>query len=266
MSLITLLTDFGTEDEYVGLMKGVILSINPRVVIVDISHQIGSQNVAQAAFTIHASYRYFPPGSVHLIVVDPGVGTKRDLLALEMRRHFFIAPDNGILTLLLNNFAAATLIRITNEAFFLNPVSRTFHGRDIIAPVGAHLTMGVELSKLGPVLNPREAVRLDNLEADMHKKGEIVGKIIAIDHFGNLISNVALKQLTQFNQGRPATRLKIQIGSHVIHGLSETYGDVRPNTPLALVGSRGYLEIAVNCGSAARVLKVHQGDAVRVII
>ena len=182
-----------------------------------------------------------------------------------MKKHLFIAPDNGILTLLFGH-AAAALIRITNEEFFLSPVSRTFHGRDIIAPVGAHLTKGVELSKLGPVMNPGEAVRLDNLEARVHRNGEIVGKIIAIDHFGNLISNVALKQLTQFNQGRPATRLKIQIGSQVIQGLSETYGNVRSNMPLALVGSRGYLEIAVNCGSAARVLEARQGDTVRVII
>ena len=266
MPILTLLTDFGTDDEYVGLMKGVILSINPRVAIVDITHRIGRQNVAQAAFTIHASYRYFPAGSVHLVVVDPGVGTGRALLALETRNHFFIAPDNGSLTLLIDEADVTSLIRITNADFFLNPVSRTFHGRDIIAPVGAHLTKGVELSKLGPEMDPLNTVRLDNLQARMLKNGKIIGKIIAIDHFGNLISNVDRRQLARYDQTDLSDKLKIEIGSRVIHGLSKTYGDVRSNTPLALIGSRGYLEIAANTGNAAQILKAHIGDAVRVTI
>jgi len=264
MSIITLLTDFGSQDEYVGLMKGVILTINPRVTIVDITHRIGSQDVEQAAFTIQSAYRYFPERSVHLVVVDPGVGTGRALLALELRKHFFIAPDNGTLTLLLDDAAVTSLIRLTNSDFFLNPVSRTFHGRDIIAPVGAHLTKGVELSRLGPKMDPREAVRLDNLKARVLKNGEIIGRIIAIDHFGNLISNVDRRQLARYDQAGLSTKLKIMIGSHVIGGLSETYGDVRPNTPLAIIGSRGYLEIAVNSGNAALILNARLGDAVRV--
>ncbi len=266
MSIITLLTDFGTEDEYVGLMKGVILTINPQATIVDITHRIGSQDVAQAAFTIDASYRYFPAGSVHLVVVDPGVGTGRGLLVLKMRNHFFIAPDNGILTLLLADGGLTALIRLTNADFFLHPVSRTFHGRDIMAPVAAHLSNGVELSKLGPGMDPHEAVRLADLQARLLQNGQIIGKIVAIDHFGNLISNVETRQLAGYGQTGPLTRLTIKIGSHVIHGLSETYGDVQSDTPLALIGSRGYLEIAVNCGNAARMLKARRGDTVRVAI
>jgi S-adenosylmethionine hydrolase len=266
MSIITLLTDFGTEDEYVGLMKGVILSINPRVTIVDITHRIGSQDVVQAAITIHSAYRYFPAGSVHLAVVDPGVGTQRSLLALEKREHFFIAPDNGILTLLINETDITALVRITNSDFFLHPVSRTFHGRDIIAPIGAHLTRGVELSQLGPEMDPGDAVRLESLQACMLKDGEIIGKIIAIDHFGNLISNVGAWQLARYNQAALSSKLKIKIGSHVIQGLSDTYAAVRSKAPLALIGSRGYLEVAVNAGHAARILKVRQGDTVRVTI
>lgn len=266
MSIITLLTDFGTEDEYVGLMKGVILTINPRATIVDITHRIGSQDLTQAAFTIHASYRYFPAGSVHLVVVDPGVGTSRDLLALEMRKHFFIAPDNGILTLLLADDDYTSLVRLTNSDFFLKPVSKTFHGRDIFAPVGAYLSQGVAISKLGPEMDPNEAIRLADLQARMLENGEIIGKIIAIDHFGNLISNVEIRQLTRYSQTGSLSSLKIQIGSHVIHGLSETYENVGSSTPLALVGSRGYLEIAVNCGNAARALKARRGDVVRVAI
>ena len=266
MSIITLLTDFGTEDEYVGLMKGVILSIHPRAAIVDITHRINSQDVVQAAYTIYASYRYFPPGSIHLIVVDPGVGTGRALLALEMRKHFFIAPNNGILTRLLDDGDITELVRITNADYFLNPVSRTFHGRDIFAPVGAHIAEGIALSRLGPQMSPHEAVRLDNLQARMLQGGEIVGEIIAVDHFGNLISNVEMRQLAQYRQVDQTARMKIRIGSHVIHGLSETYGNVPTHTALALIGSRGYLEIAVNCGSAARQLNVRRGATVRVTI
>ena len=266
MSIITLLTDFGTKDEYVGLMKGVILSINPRAAIVDITHNINSQDVVHAALTIHSSYRYFPTGSVHLIVVDHGVGTERNVLALEKKNHTFIAPDNGVLTRLFDDADIAKLIRISNSDYFLSPVSHTFHGRDIIAPVGAHLSKGVGLSKLGSEMDLQEAVRLDNLQARLLKNGDIIGKIIAIDHFGNLISNVETGQLAQYDQTGPRSRLKIKIGSHVIDGLSKTYGDVRSDIPLALIGSRGYLEIAVNCGSAARKLKIRQGDTVRVTI
>jgi S-adenosylmethionine hydrolase len=266
MSIITLLTDFGTEDEYVGLMKGVILSIHPRAAIVDITHRIDSQDVVQAAYTIHASYPYFPPGSVHLIVVDPGVGAGRAVLALEMQKHFFIAPDNGILTRLLDDGDITQLVRITNTDYFLNPVSRTFHGRDILAPVGAHIAAGVAISRLGPQMNPHEAVRLDNLRARQLQNGQIVGQIIAIDHFGNLISNVETRQLDQCRQADHSAKLQIRIGSHVIHGLSDTYGNVPTNTALALIGSRGYLEIAVNRGSAARQLKVRRGDTVYVNI
>ena len=266
MSIITLLTDFGTEDEYVGLMKGVILSIHPRAAIVDITHRIHNQDVVQAAYTIHTSYPYFPPGSIHLIVVDPGVGAGRAVLALEMRKHFFIAPDNGILTRLLDDGDIVELVRITNTEYFLNPVSSTFHGRDIIAPVGAHIAEGVALNRLGPQMSTHEVVRLDNLQARMLHGGEIAGEIIAIDHFGNLISNIEMRQLAQYCKDDQTDSLKIRIGSHVIHGLSDTYGNVPTNTVLALIGSRGYLEIAVNCGSAARHLNVHRGATVRVTI
>ncbi len=266
MPIITLLTDFGTRDEYVGLMKGVILSINPSVTIVDITHQIDSQDIVQAAFTIHSAYRYFPAGSVHLIVVDPGVGTGRSLLALEMRKQYFVAPDNGVLTLLFNEEAVTSLIRLTNSNFFLNPVSRTFHGRDIIAPVGAHITRGVDLKNLGVGIDAADAVRLENLQPRTLENGEIIGIIVAVDHFGNLISNIDFQMLAQVDQTGQNNEIRIQIGSHAIRGICETYGNGRPNTPLALIGSRGYLEVAVNKGNAAQVLKARKGDTVRVII
>ncbi len=264
MSIITLLTDFGTSAEYAGLMKGVILSINPSATIVDITHQIDSQDIVQAAFTIHSSYGYFPDGTVHLVVVDPGVGSQRSLLALEMKKQFFIAPDNGVLTLLFNEGKITSLIRITNSKYFLASVSRTFHGRDIIAPVGAHLSGGIDVKKLGTEIDLRDAVHLDYLYARISENGELIGKIVVIDDFGNLITNIDFKKLSEVYLTGQEKKIQIKIGSHVITGLSETYDSVRSKTPLALIGSRGYLEIAVNKGNAALVLNAGKGDNVRV--
>jgi S-adenosyl-L-methionine hydrolase (adenosine-forming) len=266
MSIITLLTDFGNRDEYVGLMKGVILSINPSVTIVDITHQIDSQDIVQAAYAIHATYRYFPEGSVHLLVVDPGVGTGRPLLAFEMRKQYFVAPDNGVLTLLFKEGAAASLVRLSNSEYYLDTVSPTFHGRDIIAPVGAHISQGVDLHQLGDEITRTDAVYLENIYPHVSDTGEIDGAVVAVDHFGNLISNIDCQMLGQVEKTAPRNKIRIQIGSHTIIGIYRTYQNVRPNTALGLIGSRGYLEIAVNKGNAARILNARKGDAVRVII
>ena len=266
MSIITLLTDFGTRDEYVGLMKGVILSINPSVTIVDITHQIDSQDIVQAAYAIHSTYRFFPDGSVHLIIVDPGVGTGRSLLAFEMRKQYFVAPDNGVLTLLFSEDAATSLVRITNSDFFLDTVSRTFHGRDIIAPVGAHISQGIDFHQLGDEIAPANAVWLGNMHPRISDTGEITGTVVAVDHFGNLISNIDYQMLTQIEQTGQTNKIRILIGTHTIYGIYQAYENVRANTPLGLIGSRGYLEVAVNKGNAARILNVCKGDTVRVII
>jgi S-adenosylmethionine hydrolase len=263
MSIITLLTDFGIGAEYAGLMKGVILSINPSAAIVDITHQIDNQDIVQAAFTICSSYQYFPDGTVHLIVVDPGVGSERSLLAVEMKKQFFVAPDNGVLTLLFNEGTPTSLIRITNAKYFLASVSRTFHGRDIIAPVGAHLSVGLDVRKLGDEICLQDTVHLDNLYAHFSENGELVGKIVTIDNFGNLITNIDFTKLEKVHQTGHKT-IQIKVGSHIISGLSETYNSVQSKTSLALIGSRGFLEIAVNQGNAAQVLNVEKGAEVRV--
>ena len=265
MSIITLLTDFGMGDEYAGLMKGVILSINPSATIVDITHQIDSQDIVQAAFTIRSSYKYFPDGTVHLIVVDPGVGSERSLLAFEMKKQYFIAPDNGVLTLLFNERKPAVLVRITNTKYFLASVSQTFHGRDIIAPVGAQLSVGLDVRKLGDEICLQDAVHLDNLCAHFSEKGELVGKIVTVDNFGNLITNIDFSKIEKMRQTGQEL-IQVKIGSHIISGLSETYNRVQPKTSLALIGSRGYLEIAVNMGNAAQVLNVEKGAEVRVMV
>ena len=266
MSIITLLTDFGTDDEYVGLMKGVIFSINPSATIVDITHQIDSQDIVQAAFTIHSGYHYFPEGTVHLIVVDPGVGTERGLLVLQLENHFFIAPDNGVLSLLLAEKNVSSLNLITNPNYFRVSASRTFHGRDIIAPVGAHIANGLEVKELGPEIDLQKVVCLDGLGARCTENGELKGEVVALDHFGNLITNIKSEQITECLHAGPQEKIRIKIRTNVIKGLSETYASVRPNTPLALIGSRGYLEIAVNKGSAAQHLNAEKGDRVWVVL
>ena len=266
MPIITLLTDFGTGAEYAGLMKGVILSINPSAVIVDITHQIDRQDIVQAAFTISAAYGYFPDGTVHLVVVDPGVGSERSLLALEMKNQIFIAPDNGVLTLLFNEGNISALIRITNSEYFLASTSRTFHGRDIMAPVGAHLSDGIDLRKLGTEIDRRDAVHLDDLYARISENGELTGKIVGIDDFGNLITNIDLDKLGEVYLSGQEKKIQFKIGCHAITGLSETYSSVQPKTPLALIGSRGFLEIAVNNGNAALIFNIEKGDSVRVLV
>ena len=266
MSVITLLTDFGTDDEYAGLMKGVILSIDPSVTIVDITHQIDSQDIVQAAFTICSVYHYFPEGTVHLIVVDPGVGTERGLLALKLKNHVFIAPDNGVLTLLLKEKNVSSLNLITNSNYFRTSVSPTFHGRDIIAPVGAHIAGGLAVNELGPAIDVQNAVCLDNIGARCTENGDLKGQVVAIDHFGNLITNINSEQLAECLHAGPQEEIRIKIRSNVVKGLSETYASVGSNTPLALIGSRGYLEIAINGGNAAQHLKVEKGENVWVVL
>jgi S-adenosylmethionine hydrolase len=266
MSVITLLTDFGTDDEYVGLMKGVILSINPRATIVDLTHQISRQDIVQAAFTIHSGYHFFPEGTVHLIVVDPGVGTERGLLALKLENHYFIAPDNGVLTLLLGEKNISSLNLITNPDYFRHPISQTFHGRDVIAPVGAHITKGLEVNELGPKIDLTKVICLDSLGARRTEKGEIKGEVVAIDHFGNMITNIKSEQLTECLSAGPQQKIRIKIGSNIIQGLSDSYASGRSNSPLALIGSRGYLEVAINKGSAARRLNAAKGDHVWVAL
>jgi S-adenosylmethionine hydrolase len=262
MSIITLLTDFGTDDEYVGLMKGVILSINPLATIVDLSHRIDRHDSVQAAFAIRSAYPYFPEGTVHLIVVDPGVGTERRLLVLKSNGHLFIAPDNGVLTLLFNDQEFFSLNLVSNPKYFRASVSSTFHGRDIIAPVGAHIARGLDINELGPELDMQSVIRIDDLRARCTENGEIQGRIITIDRFGNLVTNIHTDQLTDCLPAASYKNLKIKIRSSIIEGLSQTYSSVRPDSPLALIGSRGYLEIAINQGRAVRQFDAAKGDEV----
>jgi S-adenosylmethionine hydrolase len=266
VSIITLLTDFGLEDAYVGIMKGVILSVNPSAAIVDITHQVESFDLNQAAFIIKSSYRYFPEGSVHVVVVDPGVGSERAIVALKMKGHTFLAPDNGVLTLIIDEGDIESIVRVENSDYFLKAVSQTFQGRDIFAPVGAHISLGVDLKRLGKPVNKKDLVRLGIPEPFISEKNELVGRIVFIDSFGNCITNIDLNRLESFYKAGAGQRLQIMIGQQKLDGLSGNYNSVRPQNPLVIFGSFGYLEIAVNCGSARRYFGAQKGDTVRLIL
>ena len=266
MSIITLLTDFGVNDEYIGLMKAVILCVNPSAVIVDITHQIDPHDIIQAAYTIGSSYRYFPKKTVHLIVVDPGVGGQRDILAVQMMEYVFLAPDNGVLTIIYDEGKIDSIVRIENSAYFLKSVGQTFHGRDIIAPVGAHITNGVPLNKIGTEISLGDIFRLQDLKSYISQKGELIGKIVSIDRFGNVITNIDSEQLNDYCQRDRKAKPHIWLGENAVVGLLPSYESVEQQTPLALIGSRGHLEVAVNKGSAQQHFNVKKGDTVKITI
>ena len=266
MSIITLLTDFGTKDEYVGVMKGVILSINPSAVIVDVTHHIGPQNVVQASYMVQATYPYFPKGTVHIVVVDPGVGSDRSILAVKAAGQIFVAPDNGVLTALMDSVETETIVRVENTRYFLTPVSHTFHGRDIFAPVGAYLAKGARIQSLGTIMRHTQPNRLRLPQPQISASRELIGTIIAIDRFGNLMTNIDSAILEKFCRPSLKNRLYIRIGEHEITGLSPNYSSVPPEHPLAVMGSRGFLEIGVNCGSARETFNAGIGEPVKLVL
>lgn len=255
--IVTLLTDFGLEDGYVASMKGVILSICPKVRLVDISHLIPPQDIRAGAFVLATVYRDFPQGTLHLGVVDPGVGTSRRALAIRTSRHFFVGPDNGVFSWILRREPKAQAISLENPAYWSTEVSRTFHGRDIFAPVAAHLANGVPFARLGPPCDPFTA---DWMQASLSAE-DIRGEIIYVDRFGNAITNVTLDELSHFG---PPGEYIVQSGETCITSVVATYGDDRPGTPVALIGSSGHLEIAVSQGSAARTLGLSAGNPISI--
>ncbi|MEW6303277.1 MAG: SAM-dependent chlorinase/fluorinase [Verrucomicrobiota bacterium] len=253
MRIITLTTDFGLQDWFVGTMKGVILGFNPRAAIVDITHDIPPGDIRAGAFALAASYRYFPRGTIHVAVVDPGVGTKRNALAVRTRDYTFIGPDNGVLSFALRNEKVKSIRRIANEKLFLHPVSRTFHGRDIFAPVAAHLSRGLAFARVGPSLN--DFTKLPWPEPRIGTRG-LEGEIIHVDRFGNAITNL------------PASAIKSHSTIRV-RGASvpvvENYQAVPPGHLAAVPGSSDFLELAVNGGSAARKLRLRPSNKVTLL-
>jgi S-adenosylmethionine hydrolase len=260
--LVTLTTDFGLQDEYVGVMKGVILRRAPGTTIVDICHTIRPQDIRQAAFTLQNAYRFFPEGTIHITVVDPEVGTGRNLLLVRAAHHLFLAPDNGILSFLLAEDIFQEAFVLDCPWLYLQPLSSTFHGRDILAPAGAALAQGAVPSDLGNTISP-EALRVlpaPPLRIDtMHRS--IAGVVVQIDHFGNLTTNIRRNDFYAVFQRDDSPR--ITIGGQTIP-LARNYTDSGPDEIMALFGSRDLLEIAVRRGNAALALQVGLDEPVAV--
>ena len=269
MSIITLTTDFGTSDHYVAQMKGVVLGINPQATIVDVSHSMQPQNILQGAGVIGEAHRSFPKGAIHVVVVDPGVGTSRRPILLSTPTAHFLAPDNGVLSHILSEGydeppqlsaeGVAALpsgfrgFHLNNRRYWREPVSLTFHGRDVFAPVAAHLSLRVPPASLGI-----ELTSLIYLPPPLpfEEGGFLVGVVTSIDHFGNLVTNLPAKLVTMHEQ------IEVELRGHTICGLSRSYQDA--DHLLAIIGSGGYLEIANRNGSAAETLSAQVGLRVRI--
>jgi len=251
--IITLLTDFGLEDHYVGTMKGVILSINPHAQIIDISHSVEPQNVSAAAFQIAACYTYFPEASVHCVVVDPTVGSPRNSIAVKTDAHYFVGPDNGVFSHVLKAEKNAEIRYVTNEKYFLKNISSTFHGRDIFAPVCAYLASENIFTSLGPLCTCPVILDIPEVE---QKGSDVYGTIIHCDHFGNLITNIPFSFIKEDNQ------YSFRIQSRLIDGVFDHYASVEIGELLVLKGSSGYLEIASREASAQKKLNASCGDRV----
>ncbi len=255
--IITLTTDFGLRDEYVGTVKGVLLNICRHAAIVDLTHHIDPQDIAQAADCIGHSYRFFPSGTVHLVVVDPGVGSDRRILALKACNHLFVAPDNGVLTPFLNEERFQDAFVLTNAELFSKSVSSTFHGRDIMAPVAARLAVGMDISLVGPQLKQKECQRIE-LPKALIRDNKITGTVVHIDHFGNLQTSITKEDTALFSK----QKLSIQIGGHTIIGIRTAYYESARGKSVALFDSRDLLEIAINGGNAAITLGCGLGSEV----
>ncbi len=255
MSVITLTTDFGTRDWFVGTMKGVILGIQANAQIVDITHDISTGNVRSGAFALMAAAPYFPKGAIHVVVVDPGVGSERRAIAVQTKEAVFIGPDNGVLSWALRGQSIRSIRQITNETLFRHPVSRTFHGRDIFAPTAAHLADGKKFAQVGPEIS--DWVQLP-WPTPKSADGLITGEVLHIDRFGNAITNLPHDLLSEVEWART----QVVINRRRLGAPRASYAAAKPKHPLAILSSSGFLEIAVNGGSAEKLLKLKTGSKV----
>ena len=274
--IIALLTDFGTTDTYVGVMKGVMLGIAPSVRFVDLTHAIQPQNVRQGAFALLNNYRFFPAETIFLVVVDPGVGSTRIPIAVHAGDYHFVAPDNGVLSYVLREIGNMQAVHLDNPTYHLSGVSNTFHGRDVFAPAAAHLAASVRLEDLGRSLNQLVTIPEPSLRVEGKR---ILGEVLHIDHFGNVVTSIGLlrwvapQRLTlnpRFGGTSslpiPADNVIVTTGKQTVRGIEHTYGEVARGDALAIVGSSGYLELSVNQGSFAARVDLHIGDPVEMQI
>lgn len=259
ISLVTLLTDFGDRDHFVASMKGVILGINPQTRIVDLSHRIAPQQIPDAAYVLKSAYHYFPDGTIHVVVVDPGVGSARRPLLVSTSRYFFLAPDNGLLTDILQNELSVEVRQLENRQYRLDAEGSTFDGRDVFAPAAAWLTRGQAPGSFGRLI--RDAVRLPRQEPGWQNQ-TLVGRVVYVDRFGNVISNLTLGHVKDVQGVTRRSSVTIRIAGTVIERLTSCYADGAPDVPQALINSNGEVEIFVKDGSAADVMKVGHGERI----
>jgi S-adenosyl-L-methionine hydrolase (adenosine-forming) len=257
-NLVTLTTDFGSSDHFVGTMRGVILGVNPEAQLVDLCNAVNSFDVLDGALTIAHAYRYFPPNTIHLVVVDPGVGSARRPLLVQTGKHYFIAPDNGVLSLVMEQEERVLVRHITASHHFLQPVSNTFHGRDVFAPCAGWLSKGVAPEKFGDEIT--DYVRFTVPKPKASAERVLKGAVLKADKFGNLITNLS-------GENAPAlfaadARVKITVGQVVVTAIRCTYAEGQPGETFALLNSMGLLEIACNRGSAAMMAKAGRGTEV----
>ena len=255
--IITLTTDYGTNDHLVGTMKGVILKINPDVTIVDITHNVTAYDLLDGALAIGAAYSYFPPRTVHVVVVDPGVGTERRPLLVSAQNQYFVAPDNGVLSMVFEGDDNVVVRHANIEHYYLNPISKTFHGRDIFAPVAAWLTKNWQTASMGEEITDYKQFSMPKpKEAD----GGLKGVVLRVDAFGNLITNFRAEHIPA--SARENGNFLLHAGAHEVKKLVDTFAHGAAGEPVAYIGSSGFIEIAVNKGSAARALSLGRGTPV----
>lgn len=256
--IITLTTDYGTSDHLVGTLKGVILKINPGATIVDINHHVAPYDLLDGALSIGAAYSYFPPRTIHVVVVDPGVGTERRPLLVTAQNQYFVAPDNGVLSVIYEREKENLVVRHANvEHYYLAPVSKTFHGRDVFAPVAAWLSKSWQTASMGDEIHDFKKFALPRPKA---ANGLVKGVIIKIDAFGNLITNFRAEDLpcAALDKGT----VHFQVGAHEVTQMVDTFAKGKDTQPFAFVGSSGYVEIGVNKGNASRALGLGRGAPV----
>lgn len=259
--LVTLTTDFGVNDYFVGTMKGVILSINPAAQIIDICNSIQSFDVLDGALTIAQAYSYFPPDTIHLVIVDPGVGSERRPLLITTEKHIFIAPDNGVMSLVYERVERLSVRHITASHYFLQPVSQTFHGRDVFAACAGWLSKGVEISKFGDEVT--DFIRFSAPKPKPVSENAFKGVVLKSDKFGNLITNFTAKEVPQlFTPEPPAFR--IQVGKAEVTKIRTAYAQAAPGEVFGIIGSMGYLEISANRAAANRLVGADKGSEVSI--
>jgi S-adenosylmethionine hydrolase len=262
ISVVTLLTDFGSRDYFVASMKGVILGINPQARIIDLTHHIEPQQVEDAAYVLKSAYRYFPDGTIHVAVVDPGVGSARRPLLVTTSRYLFLAPDNGLLTDIYQDELSVEVRQLENRQYRLDSEGSTFDGRDVFAPAAAWLTRGQAPGSFGRLV--RDYVKLPAQEPGWQDQ-MYIGRIVYVDRFGNLISNIAPLHLKELQGVTKRSHVTIRLAGTTIEGLKSCYADGDPNTPEALINSNGQLEIFIKDGSAADRLKLGRGAQIELI-